>query len=66
MIDNEEIKNRVVTVNTTDINWLDFWMNSETKKDLFIRGAEAAIEQINQFNWKEYKDIRIKMIEDGQ
>lgn len=72
MIDNKEIKDRVVTVETRrdpeksdeHINWLDFWMTNEDKRLLFIRGAQAAIEQIDKFDWETYKDLRIKLAKD--
>ncbi len=71
MIDNKEIKDRVVTVDTLrdpngkeHINWLDFWMTSEDKKLLFKRGAEAAIRQLDKFDWTAYKALRIKMAKD--
>jgi len=69
LINNEEIKNRVVTVDTRrnkikgskHINWLDFWMTTDDKRLLFIRGAEAAVEQLDKFEWTAYKDLRIKL-----
>ncbi|MCX7548126.1 patatin-like phospholipase family protein [Xanthomarina sp. F1114] len=73
LIDNEEIRDRVVTVDTrrnpeksdAQINWLDFWMTTEDKRLLFIRGAEAAIRQLDKFDWKTYKDLRIKLAKDA-
>lgn len=72
LIDNKEIKNRVVTVDTRrnpekdneQINWLDFWMTTEDKRLLFIRGAEAAIRQLDKFEWEKYKSLRIKLTKD--
>lgn len=72
LIDNEEIRDRVVTVDTrrdpvnsdAQINWLDFWMTTDDKRLLFIRGAEAAIRQLDKFDWKTYKDLRIKLAKD--
>ncbi len=72
LIDNEEIKNRVVTVDTrrdpkikdSHINWLDFWMDTKDKRILFVRGAEAAVRQLYKFEWESYKDLRIKIGKD--
>lgn len=71
MIDNKEIKDRVVTVDTSrerngkeHINWLDFWMSSDDKQLLFERGAEAAIRQLDKFDWTKYKELRINMAKD--
>lgn len=72
LIDNEEIKDRVVTVDTRrdleknneHINWLDFWMTTEDKRILFKRGAEAAIRQLDKFEWTKYKALRIKLAKD--
>ena len=56
-----EIARRVVTVDTQDFNWLDFWMDKDTKMKLFIKGAEAAIEQLEKFDWREYRQERAKV-----
>lgn len=57
---NEEIKLRVVAVETKDCNWLDFWMSDEKKIQLFRHGAEAAVRQLEKFDFAEYIPIRIK------
>jgi len=57
---NKEIAKRVETVNTNGFNWLDFWMNDETKKALFIMGVHAAIRQLEKFDWEEYKTMRMR------
>lgn len=51
---NEEIRLRVVAVETKGFDWLDFWMKTDAKEELFRRGAEAAIQQLNKFNFQEY------------
>ncbi|WP_420601492.1 patatin-like phospholipase family protein [Flagellimonas sp.] len=56
----DEIAKRVVTVDTQDYNWLDFWMDEDTKKELFLKGVEAAIEQFEKFDWQEYRQEREK------
>ncbi len=58
LFSNDEIKQRVVTVNTENFNWLDFWMDDATKRDLFLVGVEAAIEQLDKFQWANYQTLR--------
>ncbi len=55
---NEEIKMRTVTVNTKGHNWLNFWISEQEKVNLFKEGAKAAIEQLEKFDWEEYKRMR--------
>lgn len=56
-----EIEQRVETVDTKDCNSLDFWMDMDEKKKLFLRGADAAIRQLEKFNWNDYKPEREKL-----
>ncbi|WP_024770175.1 patatin-like phospholipase family protein [Aquimarina macrocephali] len=62
LFNNKEIEKRVVTVDTKDHNWLDFWMDDLEKAKLFNKGVDAAIRQIEQFDWTTYKDIREEKI----
>ncbi|PKV51296.1 NTE family protein [Aquimarina sp. MAR_2010_214] len=62
LFNNKEIEKRVVTVDTKDHNWLDFWMDDTEKAKLFNKGVDAAIRQIEQFDWITYKDIREEKI----
>ena len=39
-------------------------MSTDDKRVLFIRGAEAAIRQLDKFDWKDYKDLRMKIAKD--
>jgi len=39
----------------TKINWLNFNLNDKQKDDLFMKGVEAAVEFLCQFDWDEYK-----------
>ena len=50
-----EIHKRIVTVNTKAFNWMDFWMSDKDKMGLFREGAKAAVKQLKQFDWTEYK-----------
>jgi NTE family protein len=42
----------------TTLSWLNFYMNHEEKKELFKKGAEAAIAFLDQFDWNKYKQER--------
>jgi len=61
-----EIEKRVVTVDTKDYNWLDFWMDQPTTKKLFMKGVDAAIEQLEKFDWSDYIKIREKEMKETQ
>lgn len=43
-----------------EFNWLDFNMPDETKIDLFFLGAVQAVNFLHNFNWKGYRDGRVK------
>ncbi len=58
IMNNSEIKPRVVSVNTKGFNWLNFWMPSSDKEKLFHNGAKAAIDQLKKFEWDEYVKLR--------
>ncbi|WP_203256803.1 patatin-like phospholipase family protein [Hyunsoonleella ulvae] len=70
MFSRDEIEKIVEVVDTRrepkpdskHINWLDFWMSPEDKLLLFERGAEAAIRQLDKFDWVAYKATRIKKL----
>ncbi len=55
---NDEITSRIETVQTQGFNWLDFWMTDDTKRALFKKGVDAAIRQLDKFEWQEYLEIR--------
>jgi NTE family protein len=54
----EEINMRVEVVDTKGFDWLDFWMKTADKQKLFKKGAEAAIRQLERFDFEEYKKVR--------
>ena len=54
----EEIKLRVVEVETKGFHWLDFWMSDAAKQQLFQKGAEAAIRQLYKFEFDKYLKLR--------
>jgi NTE family protein len=39
-------------------NWLNFSIDDDAKLDLFRRGAQAASDFLQRFDWKKYKQIR--------
>lgn len=43
-----------------EFNWLNFNMDPQKKKKLFILGAERGLEFIKKFDWVAYKEIRKK------
>jgi NTE family protein len=58
LLTNPDYENLIAKVDTGDHNWLNFSMPDEDKLDLFIRGAKAAKEFLNNFDWEAYKKIR--------
>lgn len=55
---NPDYKHLVAMIDTGDHNWLNFSMEDADKIDLFARGAAAAAEFLQTFNWTKYKSIR--------
>ena len=53
----------VAFIQTGDHHWLDFYMEPESKIDLFARGVEAAIQFLMKFDWDDYKHIRRRLLE---
>ena len=41
-----------------EFNWLNFKMNPEKKKKLFLLGAKKGLEFIKSFDWESYKKVR--------
>ncbi len=41
-----------------DFNWLNFKMDDERKKKLFLLGARKALIFIKNFDWEKYKELR--------
>ncbi len=44
-----------------EIHWLNFDLTPEQKDKLFLKGAEAAIDFLDKFNWEDYKQKRKKL-----
>ena len=43
-----------------EYNWLNFGMSDKRQQDLFILGAQKALEFLKTFDWEKYKEIRAK------
>ena len=62
LLKNEDYEKLITKVDIGNHNWLDFSISDKDKLDLFIRGAEAASEFLQTFNWEKYKVIRAGLI----
>lgn len=51
----------IQTVNCGTSSWLNFFMKKEEKEELFNRGFQAALDFLNQFDWKKYKYERMML-----
>lgn len=60
---NPDYHHLVQMIDTGAHNWLDFSMADEAKTDLFARGAEAAADFLERFDWEKYKRIRRDLAE---
>lgn len=66
----------IAHVDVTGFNWLNFGIDYKTQKDLFIKGAEAAItffkggkvwadgkeKDFDAYNWQKFKEERAKIV----
>ena len=50
----------VKTVDLTGHSWLNFFLDDQEKKELFKKGAQAAIDFLLAFDWIDYKNQRLK------
>jgi NTE family protein len=58
---NPDYKQLVAYINTGEHNWLDFFMETPAKVDLFRRGVDAAVEFLIGFDWEGYKALRASL-----
>ena len=56
-----DYRNLVTWIDTGEHHWLDFFMTDEDKADLFTRGALAAADFLDSFDWGAYKKVRAKL-----
>ena len=45
-----------------EFNWLDFEMSGQDQIRLFVKGAQKAIEFLEQFDWEAYKRLRAGLL----
>jgi NTE family protein len=60
---NPDYRHLVKMIDTGEHNWLNFSLSEQDKTDLFARGAEAAAEFLESFDWENYKSIRHDLAE---
>lgn len=56
---NPDYKQLVTYIDTGKHDWLDFFMDTPCKVDLFRRGVEAAVDFLLEFDWDAYKKVRV-------
>ena len=55
---NPDYQHLVCFIDTADQDWLNFELPDEKKRELFKRGATAALDFLEHFDWHGYKEIR--------
>ncbi|MCB2219493.1 MAG: patatin-like phospholipase family protein [Bacteroidetes bacterium] len=55
---NPDYKLLIQKIDIGEHDWLNFAISDEAKKDLFVRGAQAAAEFLRKFDWIAYKQVR--------
>ena len=55
LIKNPEYRKLIAHIDVDGYNWLDFALTDETKLQLFEKGAEAAADFLEEFDWRGYK-----------
>lgn len=55
---NPDYRHLVQNIDTGHHHWLNFEMSAPDKLDLFVRGAEAAADFLQGFDWPHYKQLR--------
>ena len=54
----ENYRHLIGYIDAGNHNWLDFGMSDDDKIDLFVRGAEAAVAFLKDFDWEGIKGIK--------
>lgn len=55
---NPDYRRLVAYIPTGKHNWLDFFMGTDAKVELFRFGVETAVEFLVKFQWEDYKNVR--------
>ena len=53
----------VKNIDVSEHSWLNFFIEDKEKIELFKKGARAAAEFLEQFDWELYKTERLKNFE---
>lgn len=61
LLKNKVYQKGVGKIKVAKFNWLNFFLPPEKKIELFVLGAQAAAEFLENFNWEEYKAERSGM-----
>lgn len=61
IIRHPDYRHLVTWIDTGEHHWLNFFMTDEDKADLFTRGALAAADFLESFDWEAYKELRAKL-----
>jgi NTE family protein len=61
LIQNDAYQKGIGKISLTDFNWLNFFLTDEDKKEMFVKGAEAATAFLLTFNWDNYKEYQVEM-----
>ncbi len=61
LLQNQDFKKLICFIDADkQFNWLNFNMDAERKKKLFLLGARKGLEFIREFDWEAYKKVREK------
>ncbi|MBS1736066.1 MAG: patatin-like phospholipase family protein [Bacteroidetes bacterium] len=61
LIKNNVFKKGIGKIELSEFNWLNFFVNDESKIKMFVKGAQSATEFLTHFNWADYQEGRIQM-----
>ncbi len=64
LIKNVFYKKGIGVIPLKGFGWLNFFLEDKDKKEMFVLGAKAATQFLNNFNWEEYKTARKEMQRD--
>ena len=61
LLKNSFFKKGIGVIPMAGFGWLNFFIDNEAKKDMFVLGAKAATKFLKDFDWGEYKTARSDM-----